>query len=211
MLRKLSPSKLNLLEECPRCFWLSIVKKIDRPSGPMASIVIKMDSIIKHYFDRYREKNQLPPIIKGIVKGRLPKNMPKTLNHQVNETIILTGKPDEYLEIDGGLIVPFDHKTKSKSPEENHPAHLLQMDVYCFLLKANGYKTTNKAFLAYYYPDDCDLHNGMDIHCKVMQITTNPSRVNDLLEKAQKVLEGKIPKAGKDCDYCKWHAKADSL
>ena len=51
---KLSPSNLNLLEDCPRCFWLHMVKKIKRPMGPMSSIPIKMDSIIKHYFDRYR-------------------------------------------------------------------------------------------------------------------------------------------------------------
>ena len=60
---KVSPSILNLLEECPRCFWFTLVKKINRPSGPMSSIPIKMDSIIKHYFNRYRESGELPPVL----------------------------------------------------------------------------------------------------------------------------------------------------
>ena len=118
MTYKLSPSKLNLMEDCPRCFWLAVVKKVDRPSGPMASIVIKMDSIIKHYFDKYREKGELPPIVIGKVRGKLPNNMPKTLYYNEIEGITLMGRPDEYLELEEGYIVPFDHKTKRGSVSE---------------------------------------------------------------------------------------------
>ena len=79
---KLSPSSLNLLEECPRCFWLKTVKKIRRPMGPMSSIPIKMDRIIKNYFNKYRGLKQLPPMIDGMVQGRLAIGMPKTLKSQ---------------------------------------------------------------------------------------------------------------------------------
>jgi len=34
---ELSPSSLNLLEDCPRCFWLQLVKKIRRPNGAFPS------------------------------------------------------------------------------------------------------------------------------------------------------------------------------
>lgn len=112
---RLSPSKLNLLEDCPRCFWLDAVQGIKRPAGPMASIAIKMDSIIKHYFDRYREQNKLPPIIEEKVKGKLPKNMPKTLYCKESAAIALMGRPDDYLELEDGCIVALDHKTKSKA------------------------------------------------------------------------------------------------
>jgi hypothetical protein len=65
----LSPTSLNLLKDCERCFYLGFVKGIKRPSGPMSSIPIKMDSIIKKYFQKYREKGELPPIIKGKLMG----------------------------------------------------------------------------------------------------------------------------------------------
>ena len=201
---QLSPSKLNLLEDCPRCFWLAVVKKIDRPSGPMASIAIKMDSIIKHYFNKYRELGQLPPIIDGKIKGKLPNNMPKTLKHNEGNGIVLMGRPDEYFELEDGSIVAFDHKTKSKAPDGTHPAYQLQLDVYSYLLKVNGYKTTNKAFLAYYHPDDCDIHNGMCMHCSVVEVKTSPDRVTGIVKKTQKILNGEIPKCSDNCEFCKW-------
>ena len=120
---KLSPSRLNLLEDCPRCFWLSLVKKIKRPTGPIPSIPIKMDSIIKHYFNRYREQGILPPIIAGQITGRLPEDIPKTLKYEEENGVLLWGRPDDYFELEDGNIVAFDHKTKSKPPEKIHKAY----------------------------------------------------------------------------------------
>ena len=174
---KLSPSNLNLMEDCPRCFWLHMVKDIKRPSGFMPGIVNRMDSIIKKYFNKYREQGILPPIIEGKINGKLAVDMPKTLKHQENSEIIVQGRPDEYLELEEGYIVALDHKTKSKEPEDVHSAYQLQLDVYSYLLKMNKYKTTNRAYLAFYYPDDCDLHNGMCIHCTVIEVKTDPTHV----------------------------------
>ena len=181
---KLSPSSLNLLEECPRCFWLKMVKKIKRPSGPMSSIPIKMDSIIKHYFDRYRERGILPPIIENQISGKLAIDMPKTLKNEEDNGVILWGRPDDYFELEDGSIVPFDHKTKSKEPEDVHSAYQLQMNVYSYLLKAMGYKTTNKAYLSFYYPDECDLHEGMPFHCKIIEVHTNLAEIEKLVKKS---------------------------
>ena len=208
---KLSPSRLNLLEECPRCFWLSIVKKVKRPVGPMSSIPIKMDSIIKHYFDRYRQLGELPPMIGGSITGRLPKDMPKTLKHNEKNGVILCGRPDEYFELEDGSIIPFDHKTKSKKPENIHSSYKMQMNVYSYLLKSMGYKTTNKAYLAFYYPDECDLHDGMPFHCKILEVKTNFKKVEKLVEKAYNILNGPIPKSSKDCEFCKWRDESSKV
>ena len=168
------------MEDCERCFYLDVVKGVKRPFGIMAGIVMKMDSIIKHYFDKYRNLNQLPPIIDGKLKGKLPKNMPKALYYKYNENVKVTGKPDDYFELEDGSIVALDHKTKSKAPEETHPAYDLQMNVYAYLLAKNNYKTTNKGYLAYYFPDDCDLHNGMDLHCEVVEVKTSIEKLKNL-------------------------------
>jgi len=201
---KLSPSTLNLMEDCPRCFWLAQVKKIKRPSGPMSSIPIKMDSIIKKYFNKYRELNELPPIIQGQIEGRLAVDIPITLKHEEENGIILWGRPDDYFELEDNSIVAFDHKTKSKAPESIHSSYQLQLNVYSYLLKAMGYKTTNKAYLAFYYPDDCELHNGMCIHCTVIEVKTNPAKAKDLVNRAYNVLNGPMPKHSENCGYCKW-------
>jgi len=186
---KLSPSSLNLLEDCPRCFWLSMVKKLKRPSGPMSSIPIKMDSIIKKYFNKYRELNELPPILEGKITGRLAIDMPKTLTHEEERGITLLGRPDDYFELEDNSIVAFDHKTASKAPEKVHSAYKIQLNIYSYLLKMMGYKTTNKAYLAYYYPDNCDLHKGMPFCCTIIEVKTDPSIIKELLSKAYEVLK----------------------
>jgi hypothetical protein len=73
-----------------------------------------------------------------------------------------------------------------------------------FLLKNLEYKTTDKAFLAYYYPDECDLHEGMPFNCTVIEVKTYPSLVKDLIKKALDVLNDDIPDSSWNCEYCKW-------
>lgn len=201
---KLSPSSLNLLEDCPRCFWLDKIKKIKRPSGPMSSIPIKMDSIIKNYFNKYKEHNELPPILLGKITGQLAVDMPKTLQYEDENGITLWGRPDDYFELEDHSIVALDHKTASKPPEKTHSSYHLQLNVYGYLLKRMGYKTKNKAFLAYYCPDDCDLHKGMCINCTITEIKTNPTQAKKLVKKAYDVLNGPMPEPSENCQYCKW-------
>lgn len=201
---KLSPSSLNLLEDCPRCFWLQMVKNIKRPSGPWASIPLKMDRIIKGYFNRYRSQNKLPPMIDGKVPGRLAVGMPNMLNVRLYNGFSICGKPDDYLKLDDGRIAILDHKTKSKEPDSVHRAYQLQMDIYYYLLEAMGYKTVDRAYLAFYYPGDCDLHDGMPFSCKVIYVKTSSSRAVKIISKAFKVLGLEIPDPYENCEYCKW-------
>ena len=201
---RISPTSLNLLEECSRCFWLKVMKGVDKPSMPPASIIMKIDSILKKYFDKYRELNVLPPIIAGQANGKLPKEMPHTLYYQENETLMVVGKPDDYFELADGSIVPFDHKTRSSPPVSTHSAHQLQMDVYSYLLEKNGYKTTEIAYLAYYYPSDCDVHDGLSMDCKVVEVKTSIERAKTLIKKAIQVIEGEAPEPNKECKYCNW-------
>ena len=44
-----------------------------------------------------------------------------------------------------------------------------------------GYDTTNKAYLAFYYPDECELHQGMPFDCTILEVKTNHSRVEKLI------------------------------
>src|SRR3989344_9678891 len=58
---KLSPSSLSLMQECPRCFWLTQHEVWKRPSGVFPSLPSGMDRILKEHFDRFRDKGELPP------------------------------------------------------------------------------------------------------------------------------------------------------
>jgi hypothetical protein len=62
----------------------------------------------------------------------------------------------------------------------------------------------NKAYLAYYYPDDCELHQGMPFSCMIIEIETHHSVVKELISTAYNILNGSIPNSGTNCEYCKW-------
>ncbi|MBI4399927.1 PD-(D/E)XK nuclease family protein [Candidatus Micrarchaeota archaeon] len=200
----LSHSKLKILEECPKCFWLSVVKNVTRPSIPSATILIKLDNIIKKYFDEHRNEGKLPPIIDEVIDCRLAKNIPTTLYSKEDENIVLMGILDECLEFNDGTIAVLDHKTSSMPPKRVHPVYKLQLDIYMYLLERNGYKTANKAFLAYYYPNYSELHNGLKIKCKIMEIIPDKLKVIEVLGRAKEVLNGPMPNSGKDCKFCRW-------
>ena len=56
-----------------------------------------------------------------------------------------------------------------------------------------------------YYPDECKLHKGMPFNCTIIEVETNFSRVNKLVDKAYDVLNGEVPDSNENCDYCKWN------
>lgn len=85
------------------------------------------------------------------------------------------------MKLKDGNIVPLDHKTKSQEPNDVHLSYQLQLEVYSFLLQKMGYDTINKAYLAFYYPDECELHQGMPFNCMVIEVKTNLSRVDKLI------------------------------
>ena len=68
-----------------------------------------------------------------------------------------------------------------------------------------GYDTTNKAYLAFYYPDACELHEGMPFNCTIIEVKTNLSRVDKLVRKAYDTLNGEMPDSREKCEYCKWN------
>jgi len=49
------------MQECPRCFWLIQHNVWKRPAGIFPSLPSGMDRILKIHFDKFRDKNQLPP------------------------------------------------------------------------------------------------------------------------------------------------------
>lgn len=71
---RLSPSTLSLYKECPRCFWLQLNEKVQRPRGIFPSLPGGMDLVIKSYFDKYR--GSLPPDLEGKIDGVLMDDMP---------------------------------------------------------------------------------------------------------------------------------------
>ena len=221
MTYKLSPSSINLMLECPRCFWLQIVKKIKRPDTPFPSLPSGMDKILKEHFDRFMEKGELPPELKEqeCINGcKLFNNKEQLKIWRSNfkgieyldkkSGILLHGAIDNIL-VKGNKLIVLDYKTRGYPLKENtHEHYQTQMDLYNFLLRKNGYTTEDYTYLLFYYPNHVTETGEVIFDTKLIKIKTNPENGEKLFKKAIEILQMKEPpESSKDCGFCKWKEK----
>lgn len=209
---KLSPSSLSLMQECPRCFWLTQHGVWKRPAGIFPSLPSGMDSILKIHFNKFIEKKQLPPELCG--NGDC-KNMKLFDNHELlaiwrsnfkgivyedKRGNILKGAVDNIL-VKGKKLIVLDYKTRGFPLKEDTTEHYQnQLDIYNFLLRKNGYQTEDYSFLLFYVPKEV-LETGeviFDTTLKKMKI--NVKNAETIFNKAIKMLNGDCPK--ESCEWC---------
>lgn len=212
----LSPSRLSLFIDCPRCFWLDLKKKSKRPSGIFPSLPSGMDSILKKYFDKFREKNELPPELRGVLKGQLFDDMDrlsvwrnnfKGLQYLDEDSgILLRGAQDEVFVTTAGEFIPVDFKTRGYPLKEDTAKHYQhQMDIYCFLLHKNGLKTTNFACLIFYHPIKVQGDGLVKFKYDVVKMKTSMKNGEKLFMDAIEILQGPEPETDGTCEWCSFN------
>ena len=212
----LSPSKLNLFQDCPLCFWLHMVRGIRRPESIFPSLPSGMDGLIKKYFDKYRALGKLPPALEGKVQGNLlpdqeileewrsisKKSSPKYFDNSLNAQLF--GALDECF-IDGEFYIPVDYKTRGYDLKEDSLSYYqTQMDCYTFLLEAEGYKHLSFAYLIYYIVDKVEENGSVKFRVEPYKLETNPKRGCEVFRQAVKLLQGPKPSPNNECNFCSW-------
>ncbi|MFA5134641.1 MAG: PD-(D/E)XK nuclease family protein [Patescibacteria group bacterium] len=204
----LSPTGIESSKRCPRCFWLRYHKKLYQPEGIVSRLANRYDKVMKTYFDLYRQKNELPPIVKGKMEGKLEQPFQETYFYHYNDDYGLMGKLDDCLVAPDGKRTPVDHKTTSSDPNQKAliPAYQTQLDTYAFLLEKNRKPTTGIGHLLFLYPEEGkELHNGFPMQVTITTLKTNPQRALTEFLQAINILEGKMPSSSKECPFCEWH------
>ena len=206
---QLSATTLKLFQECPRCFWLHVNKKIERPRGPFPSLPSGIDRVLKQYFDAYRSRNMLPPLIAGKFDGELS-TTPLTLGFNDATTHArLWGKLDDCVILPDQRLAPLDHKTRASAPDDvsyTMMYYKFQMDVYTLLLERNGHRTSRTAYVVYYFPREGELHQGFPFGLVVHTIETDPDGAYRVFAGACRCLAGALPPSAPTCEYCRWLA-----
>jgi len=203
----LSHTSLEVLERCPRCFWLQVNKGIRQPEGIVSRLANRFDGVIKNYFDKYRTHNILPPMVKGKLSGKLQNPFQEKYFVRINENYGFYGKLDECLTDDKGRLTPVDFKTSSSDPREKEilSAYQSQIDDYVFLISENGKEVTNDGFLIFFFPDlSEELHDGFPMIIHIQKLKGDPEKTAKRIENAINVLGKTIPKAKEDCVFCKY-------
>lgn len=213
---KLSPSRLGRFAECPRCFWLELHEGLRRPSGPFPSLPGGLDREIKAYFDRYRARGELPPELDGEVEERLLADQsfldaardwrrePKLRDEPLD--VVVRGGVDELLEADDGTLVVLDYKTRGYPPKgDGAPDYYRrQLNLYNLVFREAGHPTADHAYLLYYHPAAVREAGAVAFHTDLVQVPIDVDAARRLVEGAVDVLEGPLPPAAADCDFCTW-------
>ena len=210
---KLSPSSLNLMSECPRCFWLTQHKVWTRPSGIFPSLPSGMDSILKKHFDRFRDKGELPPELRNTEceedkcklfddeeKMKVWRSNLKGISWTDKDGNILHGAVDNLLQKGKKLIV-LDYKTRGfPLKEDTHEHYQNQLDIYNFLLQMNDYETEDYAFLLFYHPKEVMPTGEVIFNTDLKKMKVDVKNAGELFEDAIRLLNGDCPK--KSCVWC---------
>ena len=210
---KVSPTSLNLLRECPRCFWLQFKQGITRPKGPFPSLPASLDRLVKAACQPFHDTDRLPPFLAAAgLRGRLV--APSLEAWQDPETgLVVSGYLDECLEVPGQGFAPLDHKTRGSRTETINAAYYVQLDVYALMLQGNGRPLLGEGYLVYYIPDsEWDPGQNLTFIIDVRTIIVNPKRALALVQEARRVLgQAQAPDSSPQCNYCRWSGSVSTL
>ena len=200
------------MKECPRCFWLTQHKVWKRPQGIFPSIASGIDRIAKNHFDKFREKKLLPPELaenkecEGIKlfgdneKLKEWRNNFKGISWSDRKGNNLHGAVDDIL-IKGKKLVVLDYKTRGYELKDDTAEHYrLQLNLYNFLLRKNGYETEDFAFLLFYIPKEVLSGGEILFDTKLVKMDVDVKQSGKMWNKAIKLLNGDCPK--ETCDWC---------
>lgn len=213
----LSPSRLGLLEVCPRCFWLENVGGMPRPQTPFPTLMSGIDRILKERFDSFRAKGELPPELgkEGVDAGLFRdlgllnkwRSNREGLRYVDGENgVVLRGLVDEVLQKGDRLIV-LDFKTRGTELKEE-TAHYSQdqLNIYNFLLRKNGYETEDYSYLLYYIPEKINGNGDFIFDTRLVKMNTDVGHAEALFKKGIEVLKGGMPGSSPECGFCRWHS-----
>ena len=199
--------------ECKRCFWLQIVKGIKRPSTIFPSLPSGMDLILKRHFDRFMERNELPPEIRETCKDCKLFNDKKLLEAWRNNRkgiefldkasgVLLHGAVDNILISKNGKLIVLDYKTRGfPVKEDTHVHYQLQMDIYNFLLRKNNYETEDYTYLLFYYPKEVLETGEVIFDTELVKMKTSVKNGEKIFNDAVALINGGEPED--KCEWCK--------
>ena len=212
MVFKLSPSSLNLMKDCQRCFWLAKHKVWKRPSGAFPTLPSGMDRILKAHFDRFMQKKQLPLEIKDedhcqhmqlfddLELLTVWRNNLKGIRWEDPDGNVFYGAVDNILVHKGKLVV-LDYKTRGYAPKEDTAdSYQNQLDSYNFLLRKNGYETEEYGFLLFYVPKHVQETGEVIFTTELVKRKIDVSNAEHLFQKALILLKAECPQ--KTCVWC---------
>lgn len=224
---KLSRSKIDLFQECPRCFYIDNKLGIKRVPGFPFSINSAVDHLLKQEFDSHRVKGEQHPLQTKYGIDARPASHEELDEWRRNfggvkylhepTGFLVTGAIDDLWVNDSGEYMVVDYKATAKEEavkeldKEWQDGYKRQMEVYQWLLRQNGLKVSNTGYFVYCTGKmDREAFDGrIDFEVNLIPHEGDDSWVEKILFKIKKCLDSeKIPACSEGCDTCAyWNAR----
>ncbi len=226
---KVSRSKIELFTQCPRCFWLDARLKIKRPNSPPFNINKAIDELFKKEFDVHRAAGTQHPLQVKFKIAAKPyphddidtwrENFVGVFTTHVPTNLHVFGAVDDVWVNDEGELIVVDYKATAKDKEITNldpvggwqDSYRRQMEVYQWLLRANGHKVSNTGYFVYANGDSSGeiFNDQLAFRTHVFPHVGNDEWVEPTLLKMKQYLEGDIPlpgvaAMGGTCDFCEY-------
>lgn len=221
----LSANALNVLKDCPRCFYLDRKLKITRPRGNFPSLPGGVDTQLKIAHDVLRMAGERPyqfnnfPELNGFALYPFVDNLNKWRHWKSGLKVVgkdwtLIGSLDDLLHnLETDLYAPFDYKSKGKACDAEYlqKYYQLQLDIYELMLQENGMKPAGFGVFSVYYPDECR-GTVLVMAQQSFVVSTDAMRAKKAIADAMDCLASlRAPIPNNDCEYCQYTSKLEAV
>jgi hypothetical protein len=217
----LSRSKVELFQDCARCFYLDRRLGIARPSGPPFNLNSAVDTLLKKEFDACRAQGRPHPLITGAGLNAVPHDHPqldawrsnfkgvRTL-HEATNLELFGAIDDLWRDLDTGELIVADYKATSKTSEvtldsEWQGSYKRQMEFYQWLLRRQGLSVARRGWFVYANGrrDLPAFDAKLEFTIKMIPYDGDDAWVEGTLRKISETLRApQPPRPTADCEYC---------
>lgn len=225
---RLSRSKIELFNECPRCFYLDNKLGTARPRGPAFTLNIAVDALFKKEFDTHRAAGTQHELLKTYGVDAVPfvhKNMNTWREnfegiewHDEATGFTISGAVDDIWVAPGGELIVVDYKATSKDSSivtlddsSWKDSYARQMGVYQWLLRKNGFEVSSTGYFVYANAksDKEAFDAQLEFEVTLVPCHGDTEWIDAILPKIKQTLDSDaIPSVGTSCEFCPYREAA---
>lgn len=223
----LSRSKIELFQDCPRCFYLDRRLGIGRPSGPPFNLNSAVDALLKREFDGYRAQGAPHPLMAGAGIHAVPHAHPQLdawrnnfknvrTVHERTGLELFGAIDDLWRDLGSGELIVADYKASSKAAEVTidepwHVTYKRQMEFYQWLLRRQGERVARRGWFVYCNGrrDRAAFDARLEFTIRLLPYDGDDAWVEETLRAVRATLEApQPPDPALDCEYCAYVERA---
>lgn len=226
---KISRSKIELFQQCPRCFYMDCRFGLSRPNTPPYTLNNAVDTLLKNEFDLLRKNGEKHELVKKYVIDAVPlqnENLAQwrgevtayegALVLDEKSNLLINGLVDDLWQNSDGEVVVVDYKATSTTKEislddEYKQSYKRQIEIYQWIFRKLGFKVSSTGYFVFANAQkNLPKFDGkLEFEMTIVPYLGNDSWVPmTLLEIKECLMSTVIPAPAGDCEYCTYKQKS---